>query len=193
MKVFLKEIVEWNKFELSIDINIFPKEIVLKAAYQFLDRGYFFFNIGENNNIILQFTAREDNSEKAIDIIADFSDELLSTLLRDNLEKDNKEIREKIVWAAISNSLDLSNFTSIDTNNNDNNQNKIDFDKDIDEILKEIENDPELKIDEEEIEKIIKEIEEETETEIVIPKPTINLDPDVIKKAKDHFKKSQSL
>jgi hypothetical protein len=31
------------------------------------------------------------------DIIADFSDELLSVYLRDKLEKDNKEIREKIV------------------------------------------------------------------------------------------------
>lgn len=37
----------------------------------------------------------------------DFSDELLSVLLRDNLEKDNKEIREKIVSAAIANSLRL--------------------------------------------------------------------------------------
>jgi hypothetical protein len=30
-------------------------------------------------------------------IIADFSDELLSVLLRDNLEKENKTIRERIV------------------------------------------------------------------------------------------------
>jgi len=88
--------------------------------------------------------------------------------LRDKLEKDNKDIREKIVWAAIANSLDIDNFVAMDTNNQwwNQEQNQIDFDKDIDEILKEIENDPELKIDEEEIEKILKEIEEETETEI---------------------------
>jgi CBS-domain-containing membrane protein len=52
---------------------------------------------------------------------------------------------------------------SLDTDNQNGNQ--IDFDKDIDEILKEIENDPELKIDEEEIERILKEIEEETASE----------------------------
>ncbi len=88
--------------------------------------------------------------------------------MRDKLEKDNKDIREKIVWAAIANSLDIDNFVAMDTNNQwwNQEQNQIDFDKDIDEILKEIENDPELKIDEEEIEKILKEIEEETETEI---------------------------
>jgi lipoate-protein ligase A len=111
--------------------------------------------------------------------------------LRDTLEKENKDIREKIVWAAIANSLDANWFSSIDTDNLGKNQenNQIDFDKDIDEILKEIENDPELKIDEEEIAKILKEIEEETESELEEPKPMINLDPEAIKKAKKHFKK----
>jgi len=65
--------------------------------------------------------------------------------------------------------------------------NQIDFDKDIDEILKEIENDPDLKIDEEEIEKILKEIEEETEKEDVKPEITVNLD--AVKNMKEKFKK----
>ena len=185
MEAFLKETIGWNKFELLIDTKIFPKDIILKAAYNFLDRGYFFFKEADNN-ILLQFTNREDSNEQAKGIIADFSDELLSVTLRDNLEKDNKQIRERIIWTAIWNSLDVNNFTSIDTDNNSD-QNQIDFDKDIDDILKEIENDPELKIDEEEIEKILKEIEEETETEI--EKPTITINPDAIKKAKEQFKK----
>ena len=53
--------------------------------------------------------------------------------------------------------------------------------------MKEIENDPELQIDEAEIEKILKEIEEETESEIQPPKLTANLE--WLKKAKDQFKK----
>jgi len=185
MEAFLRELVEWEKFELLIDSNIFSKEIVLKAAYNFLDRGYFFFRT-DWANIVLQFTKREDEKSNAKDIISDFSDELLSVMLRDNLEKDNKEIREKIVWAAISNSLDSNHFTSINTEVNQEN-NQIDFDKDIDEILKEIENDPELKIDEWEIEKILKEIEEETESEVETP--SITLDPEAIKRAKENFKK----
>mgnify|MGYP003535130382 CR=1 FL=1 len=67
---------------------------------------------------VLFFTKKDDvliNPEK---IIMDFSDELLSVLLRDNLEKDNKEIREKIVSAAIANSLDYNNFVEMNTNNN---------------------------------------------------------------------------
>jgi len=192
MEAFLKEVISWEQFELVIDSKIFNKDIVLKAAYVFLDRWYFFFKIDSDKNMILQFTKKEDNKEEPKKIIWDFSDELLSTYLRDKLEHDNKDIREKIVWAAIANSLDSNNFASIDPNNNwdqDNREeNQIDFDKDIDEILKEIENDPELKIDEAEIEKILKEIEEETESEIETPKPTITIDPEAVKKAKEQFK-----
>ena len=189
MEAFLNEVVDGEKFELTIDTKIFSKEIVLKTAYVFLDRWYFFFKMDNNWNIILQFTRKEENKEDPKKIITDFADELLSTLLRDTLEKDNKDIREKIVWAAIANSLDSNWFTSIDTDNMWNNQenNQIDFDKDIDEILREIENDPELKIDEEEIEKILKEIEEETESEIEPPVLTANLEG--LKKAKEQFNK----
>jgi His-Xaa-Ser system protein HxsD len=101
MQKFLNEIIEKSQFELTIDTKIFPKEIILKASYNFLDRGYFFFKHDENENIILQFTKRDDSTEDPKAIIADYSDELLSTLLRDNLEKENKEIRETIVTTAI--------------------------------------------------------------------------------------------
>ena len=188
MEQFLKQDIEGNKIELLIDTKIYSKDIILKAAYMFLDKGYFFFKLDTDNNIILQFTIKEWVKNKSEDIIWDFSDELLSVYLRDKLEKDNKDIREKIVWAAIANSLDSNSFVSLDTNNSNNwEKNQIDFDKDIDDILKEIENDPDLKIDEAEIEKILKEIEEETETEIV--KPTISINQDAIKKAKEQFNK----
>jgi hypothetical protein len=96
--------------------------------------------------------------------------------LRDTLEKDNKVIREAIVTKAINGPLDMQNFVSLDTDNYQSNE--IDFDKDIDEILKEIENDPDLKIDEAEIEKILKEIEEETES---ISKPGITANSEGLK------------
>lgn len=188
MNAFLNMNIQKWSFELCIDHNIFNKDIVLKAAYNFLDRGYFFFKIDERWDIVLLFNSRVWEVVDLDKVIADFSDELLSTYLRDRLEKDNKVIREKIVWAAIANSLDLNHFVRIDTDkkNDSNTQNQIDFDKDIDEILKEIENDPELKIDEEEIERILKEIEEETEME-ASKKPTITLDPNNIKNAKEKF------
>jgi CBS-domain-containing membrane protein len=122
-------------------------------------------------------------------IILEFSDELLSVYLRNKLEIDNKDIREKIVGAAIANSLDSTNYVEFDTDMESDNfeQNQIDFDKDIDEILREIENDPELKIDEEEIEKILREIEEETSLEVVNEEQKITLDPNKFKDVKKMF------
>lgn len=184
MEQFLKKQVNWDVFELLIDKDIFNKDIVLKAAYNFLDKGYFFFKLDANKNMILQFISKDGVRESAETIIWDFSDELLSVYLRDKLEHDNKDIREMIVWAAIANSLDDSNFVEFDTNRQE--QNQIDFDKDIDEILREIENDPDLKIDEAEIERILREIEEETAS-IDIKEPKISLDTNNLKDAKAKF------
>lgn len=188
MENFIKKDIEWNKIEFLIDKNLFSKDIVLKAAYNFLDKWYFFFKLDENSNIILQFTSKEGELVESDKIIWDFSDELLSVCLRDKLEHDNKEIREKIVWAAIWNSLDSRGFIEIDTDRKNDNweQNQIDFDKDIDEILREIENDPELKIDEEEIERILREIESETSL-IETEDSKITLDPNNLKDVKSKF------
>lgn len=187
MQNFLQKNTAGNIIELLIDTNIFPKEIILKAAFNFLDRWYFFFKFDENKNMILQLTKREENTENLEKIIENFSDTLLETYLRDKLEKDNKTIRETIVTKAINWPLDYNNFVSFHTEEGYNStQNEIDFDKDIDEILAEIENDPDLKIDEEEIEKILAEIEAES-FEMEKPKPKINFEG--LKEAKEKFKK----
>lgn len=186
MEQFLNKKLWENILELTIDTNIFPKEIILKAAFNFLDRWYFFFKFDENKNMILQLTKRAENDENLEKIIENFSDTLLETYLRDKLEKDNKVIRETIVNKAINWPLDYNNFVTFDTEVWYQEQNEIDFDKDIDEILAEIENDPDLKIDEEEIERILAEIEAES-FEMEKPKPKINFDG--LKEVKEKFKK----
>ena len=183
MSNFLQISTEGNVAELLIDTEIFPKEIILKAAFNFLDRGYFFFRVDENKNMILELTKRAENTENLEKIIENFSDTLLETYLRDKLEKDNKIIREAIVTKAINGPLDYNNFVSLDVDENFE-QNEIDFDKDIDEILAEIENDPDLKIDEAEIEKILAEIEAESENF----KPKVSLNIDAVKQTKENFK-----
>lgn len=185
MEPFLREIVDGQKFELVIDTQIFSKDIVLKASYNFLDRGYFFFKFDEKQNIILQFTAKEDIKIDPKKIIGEFSDELLDVYLRDKLEKDNKVIREIIVEKAINGPIDANNFVSLDTDKQEKNQ--IDFDADLDDILKEIEGDPDLQVDEDEIAKILKEIESDSQNE-VLEKPQLQIDPDSINTAKDMFK-----
>ena len=50
MTEFLKEIVSSKQFELLIDKSLFSKDIVLKAAYNFLDKWYFFFKLDDDKN-----------------------------------------------------------------------------------------------------------------------------------------------
>ncbi len=194
---FLKETKKWKKFELIIDTKIYKKDIILKTAYLFLDKWYFFFKEDENKNLILQFTLKDWVKDTLEDIIANFSEEILNNELRASISKENKDIRNEIVKSAIQNSLreaELPNnwkwYEDADGNYFDKEgwtaPDQIDFDKDIDDILKEIENDPELKIDEEEIEKILKEIEEEAEKEKE-DKPEVKLDVEAVKKVKKDF------
>lgn len=187
MSTFLKEIPGENGFELLIDTSIYSKDIILKAAYNFLDRGYFFFRFDENQNIILECRKKAGVNLFSEQIIWEYSDELLAVYLRDTLERENKAIREAIVTKAINGPLDMQNFVSLDTDAIAQ-TNEIDFDKDIDEILREIENDPDLKIDEEEIEKILKEIEQETES---MKKPSIQINPEWLKDIKNMFQKNK--
>lgn len=187
MMSFLSKNTESNRLELVVDTTLFPSIIAMKAAYNFLDRAYFFFHSKETG-LLVQIQPKDGESWDSEKFALEYGDELLATLLRDTLEQENKTIREAIVGAAISNSLDPKSFVSIDTdrNNDMGNPNQIDFDKDIDEILKEIENDPDLKIDEAEIERILKEIEEESRAEME-RKPKITLDPNKVKDAKAKF------
>jgi hypothetical protein len=103
-------------------------------------------------------------------------------LLRVKVENENKVVRETIVKRALGSYADLPNFKTVDLGQNPSSQ--IDFDKDIDEILKEIENDPDLKIDEDEINKILAEIEEE---EKASKKPTLDINK--LKDVKKNFQR----
>lgn len=179
MVEFIKKDFDENRFELTLDGDIFEIEVIMKAAYMLLSKGYFFFKKWEKNEIILQFTRKKDVSENPETIIWEYSDELLNVTLRTKLEKENKFIRESIVHSAINNAIDQRNFVSLDTD-----QNQVNFDKDIEEILREIEKSPEFKIDEKEIEKIIEEMEQ-TSKNPSAKKAT--LDPNKVSDAKKRF------
>lgn len=173
---FLSKEIEGNRCELRIDPQLFSSHIAMKAAYTFLDRAYFFFYIQEGA-LIVQITPKEWQDWDAEKFAWEFSDELLAYSLRLQVEVENKTVYETIVRRALGSYADLPNFTSIDSASW-----QIDFNKDIDQILKEIENDPELKIDEDEINRILAEIESET-LEIKTPE----IDPNKLKDVKKNF------
>lgn len=175
MDFLIKKDIDSSFFELIIDVNIFSKDLILRTAYNFLDKGYFLFSM-DWKNIKLQCKKKEDCQDDTEKIILDFSDELLNVYLRVKIEQENKSLRETIINTALSSSIDLSNYVEIETNTNN-------FDDEIENILKDLENDPELKIDEEDIRKLLSEVRWE-DTHLVKP---INLNINNLLDAKKKF------
>jgi His-Xaa-Ser system protein HxsD len=151
---------------MEVDSSLFPQNIVLRTAYIFLDKGYFFFSKSENGNIVVRVTPKNSTHWDAQKLLGEFSDELLSMTLRDTLERENKLIRETIVQKALGSMIDEANFIHSSPT-----ASTIDFDKDINEILAQIEADPDLRIDQDEIASILSEIESER---IEQSKPKVN-------------------
>lgn len=182
MTPFLSQNTENNRLELIVDHSLFSDTVILKSAYTFLDRAYFFFQKKDDDTLV-QIQPKEWEAWSAEKFALEYSDELLATALRFRIEEENKVVRETIVRRALGSYADLPNFTSIQTAPT----NQIDFDKDIDEILREIENDPELKIDEEEINRILAEIE--AETALMNQPKTPTIDPNKLKDVKKNFQR----
>lgn len=163
MQQFLSKNIENDRLELLVDGTIFPTTTILRAAYMFLDRAYFFFKT-DWENIILQILPKNTTTWTAEAMAGEYMDELLAVRLRENLEVNNKTIRETIITRALSSFSDSQNFVSISSSRwNENDE--------IDRLLNEIENDPELRINEDEIAKILAEIEAESH---IRPQPRIN-------------------
>jgi hypothetical protein len=89
------------------------------------------------------------------------------------------------VTKAINGPLDMGNFVSLDTDAVS--KNEMDFDKDIDQILKEIESDTDFTVDEKEIENILHEIEQDSEA----IKPQFKPDLRAVEDLKNKFKKQK--
>jgi len=179
MKQFLSQNSENGRLELVVDTTLFPIDVAMKAAYVMLDRAYFFFYT-TSEWLLVQITPKANQKHDSEYFAHEYADELLAYSLRVKVETDNKVIRETIVRRALGSYADLPNFTHVEGNVSS----QIDFNKDIDEILREIENDPNLSIDEDEINRILSEIEAETQS---LKKPT--LDPNKLKDVKKNFQR----
>ena len=151
MDFLIKKTIEWNdKFEIIIDTEIFSKDLVFITAYNLLDKWYFLFSM-DWKNIKVQCKKKETYLYDAEKIIFDFSDELLNVYLRLKIENENKELKNIIIETALRSAIDIGNYIDSSTEERD-------LDSEINNLLKDLENDPELKIDEEEIKKMINNI-----------------------------------
>lgn len=91
---------------LTINLNskVYPLEVVLGAAYSFIDRVYVYLD-GDPDKIIKISFKSKDGDSNIKKIAGDFQNELLNQALRRQISENNQVIREYIVANAILGSM----------------------------------------------------------------------------------------
>lgn len=94
-------IIEGNKFQLLVDLNLYAKESITAAAYKYSAKYYIYQQTDTNNlqlvNVI--FESKDNNKITEMDV-KQFCTELLDQQLRYNTEKRFGHIRDLIVEEA---------------------------------------------------------------------------------------------
>ncbi|MCH2188894.1 hypothetical protein MK079_03635 [Candidatus Gracilibacteria bacterium] len=181
MENFIRYTHEDNGFECVIDTKIFSQEVVLKTAFGFLEKAYFFFQYDTSGMLIVQ-CYKKDEAYNPKNILLDFSDELLNVTLRVQLEERNKTARDAILLQAFRGALDPSRFVQTNVSDTTPTGDSDDLNTKIAETLKELENDPELQLEEAEIKQLM-----ESARSIENERSQITLDPKNIINAKKSF------
>lgn len=94
-----------------VDPNFYSLDAIYDAAYNFLDRAYILFDGDPKEEIKVRLKGKKKLNKKELEKLADeFFNELINTGLRRKISKNNKNIREYMVSAAlIGASQDLQN------------------------------------------------------------------------------------
>jgi len=83
---------------IAVDTEIYSKDAVMAAAFSFIDRAYIFLDKGETGGV--QVHLRWKEASKMPDVArlgGEFSNELLTQNLRNNLATSNQELLSAIV------------------------------------------------------------------------------------------------
>jgi len=100
-----------NSVTFSVSTKIYPKEVVYKACYVFIDRMYILLDIPGKNRDVISVTLKGKTTltKKGIGKLeGEFMNELLNSLVRENVSKRNRKVREQIVGGAMGAALGVS-------------------------------------------------------------------------------------
>ncbi len=92
-----------NQITITVNPEIYPLSVIYKTAYVFIDKTYIFLD-KKNKEIIIQLTPKEENKDLK-KIKGEFLNELLNYSLREELNRENKKIRELIIQKALYSSV----------------------------------------------------------------------------------------
>jgi His-Xaa-Ser system protein HxsD len=91
-----------NSVSFALNPKIYPKEVVFRASYVFIDRMYVYVDSPKRGGIIISLKGKEKMSFKQLEKIrGEFLNELLNSLVRENVTRRNKKILEYIMGGAI--------------------------------------------------------------------------------------------
>jgi len=166
MKKPIKSIKKWSySADLLVDTKLFSKEVIFRAAYEFIDKVYINFST-EWFYIKVKFKLK-DNFYKIQEIIDSFWEELVFHNLREDINKKTINIRKKIIETALWFSLNITDIKDELKNISTNlgvmlNAEELDSPKNkdysVDELIKEISNDPDFQ-DADDILSILKDLD----------------------------------
>jgi len=101
-----------NEIIITLDSAIYPLEAIYNTAYNFIDRAYLFLDgKGEPiKEVIVTIKPKTTTDKKELlELEQEFLNELLDNVLRYQIAKENKTIREFIVGTALLGSLNKLN------------------------------------------------------------------------------------
>jgi len=92
--------------KIKLDTKLYPLESIYAACYVFVDQVYIYLEgIDDEGQVTVQIKAKDDKVELEV-LKGEFLNELLHSVHRINIVKNNKKIREYIVERALYSSID---------------------------------------------------------------------------------------
>ena len=88
-------------FTLSVDMAIFPREVVLRTCYAFTDRCHCWLESEDGARILVGFRLKTSSAD-ADAIRGEFGNALIDFGLRASIEEKTRTVREAIVSAALT-------------------------------------------------------------------------------------------
>lgn len=91
--------LESNKFQVSVDLNLYAKETITAACYKFSHLFYIHQSVNSENAVMVIFESKDNNTVDA-NIVKQFCNELIDQQLRYNTNLQFGHIRDLIVEEA---------------------------------------------------------------------------------------------
>lgn len=100
-----------RSMRLRLNTNIYPKESILTACYNFLDRAYIYLEKSGQDTVTVSFDLKKRPANPLRKnegrLRRDFLDDLIHQTLRYEVSRNNKRIREMIIERALTSALPM--------------------------------------------------------------------------------------